>query len=431
VRHLRTACLSLAFLLASVPAASAYTVTPKSAPAFRDSVGVVTHAVYYDTAYGDWPRAVARLHELGVTHVRDGAYGNPAPQWRDWNERYYRAVELAASRGIRFTFGMGRPGNKAGTLSDLVRVVSGRLRFAAEALEAPNEFDKYVGGSRWPLRLANYSRDLYGAVRANPALRGLPVVGPSFAAPDGPRRVGDLRSRLDVGNIHPYTGGLSPGPAHLRSELERASAISGRKPVWATEAGFHNALRSRSGQPPVSEQAAAVYLLRTFLEHFRAGVERTFAYELVDEKPEPGLRDPEQHFGLLRSDWTPKPAFTALKNLLALTGPSAARPALRPLRMRISGRGVRRLVLRRADGTYLVALWRLDSVWDRDRRRTKDVRARTVTVTLPRASRVAVADPVASPAARPARARRGRVRVRLGARPLVLLAGTDRAPGGA
>jgi hypothetical protein len=428
--RVRTACLSLAFLLASVPAASAYTVTPKSAPAFRDSVGVVTHAVYYDTAYGDWPRAVAKLQELGVSHVRDGAYGNPAPQWRDWNERYYRAVGLAASRGVRFTFGMGRPGNRAGTLADLVRVVSGRLRYAAEALEAPNEFDKYVGGSRWPLRLAAYSRDLYRAVRANPALSGLPVVGPSLAAPDGPRRVGDLRSRLDVGNIHPYTGGLSPGPAHLRSELERASAISGRKPVWATEAGFHNALRSRAGQPPVSERAGAVYLLRTFLEHFRAGVERTFAYELVDEKPDPGLRDPEQHFGLLRSDWSPKPAFTALKNLLALTGPSGPRPALRPLRMDVSqpeGR-VRRLVLQRADGTYLVALWRLDSVWDRNRRRPEDVPARSVSVTLPQGAGVAVADPAASAAARPLPARRGRVRVRLAERPLVLLVGTDRLP---
>jgi hypothetical protein len=92
------------------PAASAQPIKPKSASAFRDSVGVVTHIVYYDTAYGNWNRVVARLDELGVRHLREGVYANPAPRWRDWNERYYRAVELAASRGIRFTFGLNPPG---------------------------------------------------------------------------------------------------------------------------------------------------------------------------------------------------------------------------------------------------------------------------------------------------------------------------------
>jgi hypothetical protein len=57
-----------------------------------------------------------------------------------------------------------------------------------------------------------------------------------------------------------------------------------------------------------------VYLLRTFLEHFKGGIARTYAYELLDEKPDRGLRDPEQHFGPLRQDFTPKPAFTALRN---------------------------------------------------------------------------------------------------------------------
>src|SRR3954463_13189044 len=82
-----------ALSLAVVPAASADVIAPRSAAAFTDSVGVVTHTVYYDTAYGNWPRIVDRLHELGVRHVRDGVFANPTPQWHDWNERYYDAVE--------------------------------------------------------------------------------------------------------------------------------------------------------------------------------------------------------------------------------------------------------------------------------------------------------------------------------------------------
>src|SRR5829696_9102109 len=130
----------LAVLLAAVlglaavaPAANAETVRPRSAAAFADSVGVSTHIVFYSSAYGAWPRVVDRLQELGVRHLRDGVYGNPSAQWRAWNERYYRAVELASTRGMRFLFGMGRPGNQSGTLDELAAVVGGRLRHAAEA----------------------------------------------------------------------------------------------------------------------------------------------------------------------------------------------------------------------------------------------------------------------------------------------------------
>src|SRR5215212_6212034 len=175
-----------ALSMAVVPAASADVIAPRSAAAFTDSVGVVTHTVYYDTAYGNWPRIVDRLHELGVRHVRDGVFANPTPQWHDWNERYYDAVELAASRGIRFTFVVNPPGVGTGTLDQLLDVVGGRLRNAAEALEAPNEFDKYVGGPRWPLALASYERQLHLKAKARRATRSLPILGPSFATAQGP-----------------------------------------------------------------------------------------------------------------------------------------------------------------------------------------------------------------------------------------------------
>jgi hypothetical protein len=429
MRAVLSGLLAAGALMLAAPTSSADLVHPKSASAFRDSVGVSTHIVYYDTAYGDWAKVVARVEELGVRHVRDGVYGNPSAPWRDWNERYYHAVELAAARGIRFAFGMGRPGNKAGTLDQLIGVVAGRLRHAAEALEAPNEFDHYVGGRRWPDRLAAYNRALYRKAKSHPSLRSLPVVGPSFATADGPRLLGDQRPWLDAGNIHPYTGGLSPDPRHLRSEFARASVTAGRKPVWATEAGFHNATRAAGGQPPVSEQAGAVYLLRTFLEHFASGIERTYAYELVDQFPDPARRTADHHFGLLRYDFSPKPAFTALRNLLALVGPAGGRPPMRPLRMTVSGdRGqVRRLVLQRSDGTYLVALWRLASVWDREERRALPVAPRPVEIGLPGAESVRVADPIRSAAARGLRLRRASVRLKLGGRPLVLEVSAERA----
>jgi hypothetical protein len=408
-------------LLTTAPTAGAHSVTPKSAPAFRDSVGVVTHAVYYDTSYGNWPKVVASLRKLGVTHLRDGLYANESPEWRDWTERYYRAVDLAGANGMRFDFGMGRPGAQIGTIDQLVAVASGRLRNAVEALEAPNEFDKYVGGRGWASRLADYDQALYRKVKSVPNLRYLPFVGPSFSTVQASKLAGSQRSSMDFGNVHPYTGGRSPDPAHLKVELGRARAVSGRKPVWATEAGFHNALRARSGQPGVSERVAAVYLLRTFLEHFRSGISRTYAYELVDEKPERAGRNPEQHFGLMRNDFTPKPAYTALRNLLKVVGPNGGAPRLRPLRLGVSGPAhARSMVLQRADGTYVVALWRLASAWNTDRGRAIRVAPRGVNITLPGTSGVRVVDPVASSGGWKVRLRHGHIRLRLGDRPLLL-----------
>jgi hypothetical protein len=413
-----------ACLLAVAPAASADAVKPKSAGSFRDSVGVVTHVVYYDTAYGDWSRVVSKLDELGVKHLRDGLFGNPAPEWRDWNERYFQAVDLAAAHGMRFDFIVGKPGFPGGTLDQLLKVAGGRLRHATEALEEPNEYDHFNGGRGWAARLTRYSRDLYRKVKRNPALRGLPVIGPAFGTAGGASRVGNQRSYLDVGNIHPYTYGLSPDPKHIRAELARGAAVAGRKPVWATEAGFHNAMRSpASEQPGVSERAAAVYLTRTFLQHYKSGIRRTYAYELLDEQRNPRGRDPEQHYGLLRRDFSPKPAYTALKNLLALMGPRkpGGRAGLRPLRLDVSGPAdLHQLLLRRADGRYLVALWRTASVWDPARKRGLRVAPRSVSVAVPAAKRVRRASPVRSARLRPQRMRRGQVRLRVGGDPVLL-----------
>jgi hypothetical protein len=422
MRVVRPALLAAALCLLSLPSASYGDTPTRSAAAFHDSVGVSTHIVYYSTAYGSWEQLVARLRELGVRHLRDGTYANPVPQWRKWNERYYQAVEYAADQGMRFNFGLGNPGYEAGTLDQLVAVVGGRLRRAAEAVEGPNEFDHFVGGRRWPKRLAAYSRALYRKVKAHPSLRTLPVVGPSLAQSDGPRRVGDLSPWLDVGNIHPYAGGAAPRPSWVAADRRRVAPLSGGKPVWATEAGFHNAVNAREGMPPVSERAGAIYTLRTLLEHFKAGINRTYLYEAVDFWPDARRRNPTWNFGLLRNDLTPKPAFAALKNLLSLTEDTARPRRLRPLRVNLTTRApdVRQLVLQKADGSYLVTLWRLASVWDRDRRGAQAVRGRSVAVEIPRAGRVSRANPVVSPRLKPVRRRGHEVRVRLGAEPLVL-----------
>ena len=416
---------------AAPPPAAVPVVVPVSAGAFRDSVGVNVHVAFHDTAYVGWPLLVSRLQSLGVVHVRDGAYGNPAPQWRQFNADYVNAVALAASHGIRFDFMVGQPGFQGGTLDQLLAALRGPLRNAAEALEAPNEFDHFVGGPNWPSVLTRYDKELYAKAKADPSLRSLPVIGPALVGANATRTLGNQQAWLDIGNVHPYTGGQSPGPDHSNSELARARVLSGPKPIWATEAGFFNAPNATLRQS-VPETTAAIYLLRTFLEHFKSGISRTYAYELIDDKPDPTATDPQQHFGLLRNDYTPKPAFTALQNLLALVGPTQGNTTLQPLRLTTSGpNDLRQLVLQRPDGSYLIVLWRLASIWNPAQQHPQPITTQQTTITLPPDTTATIADPINTATSTPLPLNHGQAHINIAADPLILTTTPPQHPTGA
>jgi hypothetical protein len=187
-------------------------------------------------------------------------------------------------------------------------------------------------------------------------------------------------------NEHPYPLGGTPEVA-LSKALRELPAGAVRQGLVFTETGYHNALHSNTGPPPVSEQAAAVYLPRLLVSDFAAGVRSTFIYELADEKPDPGLSDPEQHYGLLRSDLSPKPAFSAISTLIAAlrASPGRGSPGHEHVQVKAVA-DVSRLDLTRPDGSQVLALWRPVSVWDPVRREPVDPPAQSVELTFsPRA----------------------------------------------
>ena len=356
------------------------------AQALVQSVGVNVHMSYSDTPYADVDAVRRRLQELGVRHVRDGlVLGRPDQ---------YDALNALAADGVRTQFILGDPQGRFGTgsLDDQIATLRDEVRGAASAVEGPNEYD-VSGDPRWRENLTGYQQRLFAAVKADPALAGLPVVGPSLVLPASRSALGDLTGSLDLGNLHPYPGG-GPPESNVRVELDLAQEVSGRRPVVATETGYHDALAARNGQPPVSQDAAAIYVPRLFLTYFRAGIRRTFAYELIDERPDPARRDPEANFGLLREDLTPKPAFASLRNLIAVLNVSGEE-APPPPAHRVVG-DVESLSLRRRDGSVCDVLWQDVAVWDERRRLSLDVPARPVRLEVAEAARVEVFRPVRS-----------------------------------
>jgi hypothetical protein len=348
---------------------------------FLDSVGVQTHSTFFDTAYADTDAVIRAVTGLGIRHVRDGVRTGPR------NAVAVRALARLGRTGVRLNLGPDVPLGDVAGLDEALGIIRASLLPYTESIEGPNELDA-IAGPDWVARTRTQQRELFTRVKRDPALRRLPVLAPSLADNGNQAALGSLRGLADWANLHSYPGGLPPSRGELGAELLAAREAVPGAPLAITETGYHNALAEHGRQPPTSERAAAAYYPRLFLEAFSARVRRTYAYELVDEKPEPGRIDQEQHFGLFRNDFSPKPAAESVRRLLALVrgpepgdrgdGGDSGGPRSLDLDVRAPA-PVRRLVLRRSDGRLLVLLWQTAMVWDREARRDLErppVRAR-------------------------------------------------------
>jgi hypothetical protein len=179
----------------------------------------------------------------------------------------------------------------------------------------------------------------------------------------------------------------------MEQDLADLETMYGNLPVWTTEYGFNNAL----GKPnswPVPENVAARYLpifaLELFLRHPQS---KNYIYELIDQGKDPGVA--QMNWGLLRSDMTKKPAFYAIKTLMALTSDDApASGAVVPLDVSIEGDtgDLRQVVLRKADGRAVLLLWRNRPLWDPQAFTTLAPSAGAVTITLAQPATFAILD---------------------------------------
>jgi hypothetical protein len=338
-----------------IPAGASAATAARMSDSLVDSIGVNTHTYYNDTVYySDFETVKQRIAELGVRHVRENLMA-------DREDQYERLRELAAV-GARSTLILGDPIEGTENLGELISILRTELGGAVAAVEGPNEFDMH-GGPDWAAELRSYQQQLHAAIKSDPALAGLPVVGPSIVHASAQQELGDISSLLDYGNVHSYPDGYSP-ESNLDRHFEDSAPNSGAKTLMATETGYHSAVGWTGEHKPVSEDAMATYMPRLFLEYFRRGIARTFSYELLDEAP--GAIEREDTFGLLRNDLSPKPAFLALRNLIEILedpGPAFA-PASLPYDLGGDSEDVQHLLLQKRNGAFYLALWRAVDVWD-------------------------------------------------------------------
>jgi hypothetical protein len=420
VRGLLACAVALGASGASAATATADTnstqATATTAPAFRQTIGVNAAPSWLDSPYGEWPRIISRIREMGATNIRAVA---PISTNEGWNRAVWGRINDAVEAGLKFNFLLSYDCSMGGPVDRCIEALRTRVPGSGVvSVEWPNEPD-HEKDPNWVAKVTTWGRAIHASMKGHPATRGIPILGPSLVAPEAPSVLGDQSALVDVGNLHPYTGGLSPSPEHMLRERVRMAAVTGNKPLVATEAGFHTVMSSTGGFKPVDEGVSAVYTVRTFLEHFVSGIQKTYVFQLQDHRPEP--TNPEMNFGLLRHDGSPRPAFTAVKNLMGMVGTQGpSRPAALSYSIAGDTSDLRQLVLHKGDGTHLVVLWRTASIWNRDAKQRVGVAPRRLTVSLPGAASAEVGNPVAGPGMLPVRLDGGRATVELAGDPIVL-----------
>ncbi len=373
-----TAVAAVLAVVALPAAPSPDAVAARSADSFVDSIGVNIHTVG-ETPYREhFEQIEQRLGELGVRHVRDELYPGEPSQYTDLNR--------LAGDGIGVTTILGAPAQGGAKLEAMVALLKDELAGSIEAVEGPNEFST-EGSPDWSSELAAYQQQLYEDVKGDPALASLPVIGPSLVHNDQ-AQLGDVSAWLDFGNLHSYPEGNGP-EYRMGLNVERAELNSGAKPIVATETGYTTAVGWDPAGPgenrPVSEAAMATYMPRLFFEYFSRHIARTYSYELIDQRPDPEHTDREANFGLLRNDFSKKPAFLALANTIAILEDPG--PAFTPgsLDYTLSGEtaDLHRVLLQKRDGTFYLALWRTLSVRDPVAKEALEAPSEPVTLELP------------------------------------------------
>jgi hypothetical protein len=330
-----------------------------SAGSFLNQIGVVTHLSYTDTPYyTEFPQILSSLQTLGVHHIRDGYYPWAA------NSPIIQNHQALAASGITTDYVVPY---------DLTTTPAAIENFASEvgdveSLEAPNECD--VSGACGANGIADVVSFLPIVDTAAKALN-VPAVGPSFALQQSYAAAGDISSNISVNNLHIYFGGRNPGSNGWGADdsqgnsygsfaywLDMAAGDSPSMPSEITESGYMS-YPTTTTPYTIPDSVAASYVPRTLLVAFQHGFKETFLYELIDEVSSPG-------YGLLRSDLSPKPAFTALQNLISVLSDSGGNftPASLPYTVTGGDSNLQQVLLQKSDGSFWLVLWLEESSWD-------------------------------------------------------------------
>ncbi len=336
---------------------------------FVSSVGIATHFNYWDLLpYGNNVNStIAAIKAGGFRFIRDGLSVDVNA---GSNNRYWGVMKQLTSQGIKLVL-VTQPaylGNNRwvtapyANQSNLDTAVNRIGAAGILAFEGPNEVDNNNGSWGGIPAYGGATRAYMSAMyrHAKQIAPSVAVIGLTTTSSYGSSFIGDISGSMDAGTLHPYPNGVLPASALVSTQNNSSVLNAAHKPWWVTETGYYTAPHATTGvyQPGVSEAAQGKYVPRLYLDYFNAGIVHTSVYEIIDEHV--SQADAEANYGLLRNDGSPKPAYTAMKNMLnLLADPGAAFTPSASLGYTLSGatNTIRQSLFQKRDGRFYLVLW--------------------------------------------------------------------------
>lgn len=307
----------LCFNLCAEPTAA------RMADDFVEAQGVCLHVQNFSDQ--QWPKVKKHLGDLGIRYYRDGLEHTDNPVF------LARYQDLYDSFGMKLLAVCGPHGNDGlqpvdGSLEHVAAKVA-KIKHLLLAVEGPNEpeyfwYDgwEYGGFKDRPSQVVWYQNLLYKTLKENAETRDISVT--SFAAarvetPYNWYRENKPDISHDIAAYHHYNGTFLPNPYDTLKNVREY--YQSEKPFYLTEHGY----RIR-GDGQVSQKAQMKLNTRSmaFFYDWKDN-QKTFFYVAG-----PDSADGED-YGLANKDFTPRPTYTSMKQLISLVNDSKWNPSLK------------------------------------------------------------------------------------------------------
>jgi hypothetical protein len=336
-------------------------------------IGVGIHLRYTDTAYANVRNVMDDMKYLGIDNARDDLPGT------DNRESLYARDMIKRMAFERIKFDLCFPTqwqevDAIGFLKILQQIIPGSVA----SVEGFNEINGNAGYFKGRVATAAAGQKaIYDAIKSDPMLHDIPVIDMTgFVELKDPTSDygSSLKGYADLMNNHVYAqNGDQPGARSITPDkLGPYKAMEEPMPKAITEFGYASLPQSGWLVIGVDERTQAKGILNGLFDAARSGYDRIYIYELLDQKPDPSLKELQFHFGLFTVDNRPKVAALGLRNLVQVlrdaSNPDAARKTTaQPVRADAPGsiEPVFTLSLNKSDGTQIAAIWRESPFWDR------------------------------------------------------------------
>ncbi len=351
-----TTRLRLAWGVVALAAPPALAETANMADSFVDSIGVNAHIGVSGSPYVSQFTAFANaIQTSGIRHIRDNFISQAAA-----NQGLSIINQVKAATGVDVKFMLTQTAGSCNVqptdIHPLNYLTWGVSTTNIDGFEGINEWNGWCSGATsptWYAAAKNAQQYLWNAVKGNPQLAAIPVIGPSLSSHSATQiqsdsaLIGNLTAYMNYGNEHDYSNDSMPSQNFSWTPSAEA-AMNGSLPVWETEAGYP--------QSYIPLDRANKYYSRLFFENFNHGIVRTYAYELMDESQ---ITDGEGTFGLLNADGTAKPMFNTITNMITLLKDPGS--AFTPGSLNYSFSGgpdtLHHTLLQKRNGVFYLALW--------------------------------------------------------------------------